>query len=411
MEIVFILLSILFIVIFVFHLKTEEKLKKQGIELNDKTQQLTALQIENQVLKSQLERITADHEREIKRIHDDRKDTEERIRGIAAEVLQRSAIDMAEFSRTRVSEILNPVAENLRQFQNAFKESYDREARERFSLSERIHELVELNHTIGNEAKRLSQALQGNNKVQGDWGEMILDNILKRSGLIEGREYFLQFSSENDQGKRIRPDAVLSYPDGRTVIIDSKTSMKAYLQSINAPDPAEAEKALKAHAQSVKLHITELKNKSYQDYVGKSTVDFVMMFIPHEGAYLAAMNADPTLWEYAFDNRIIIVSPTHLMSVVKLIEQMWRHDKQTKNAVEIANQASKMLEKMRGFLEDMDKIDRSLDNARDAWNSAFSKLTGGKGNLISRADALYKLGVKTSKELPSKYTDSTKEEI
>ncbi|MDE7426439.1 MAG: DNA recombination protein RmuC [Muribaculaceae bacterium] len=409
MEIVFILLSIFFIIIFVFHLKTEEKLKKQTAELNEKTQQLTGMQIENKVLKEQLDRITSEHEREIKRIHEDRKDTEERMRGIAAEVLQRSAMDLAELSHTRVSEIINPVADNLRQFQNAFKESYDKEARERFSLSEKIKELVELNHCIGIEAKRLTQALQGNNKVQGDWGEMILDNILKRSGLTEGREYFLQFTSENEQGKKIRPDAVLNYPDGRTVIIDSKTSMKAYLQALNASDAAEADKAMKAHAQSVKLHISELKNKSYQDYVGSNSVDFVMMFIPHEGAYLAAMNTDPSLWEYAFDNRIIIVSPTHLMSVVKLIEQMWRHDKQTKNAVEIANQASKMLEKMRGFLEDMDKIDRSLDNARDAWDSAFSKLTGGKGNLISRADSLYKLGVKTSKELPSKYTDKISE--
>jgi DNA recombination protein RmuC len=160
----------------------------------------------------------------------------------------------------------------------------------------------------------------------------------------------------------------------------------------------------KAHVASIKNHITELRNKRYQDYIGDDKIDFVMMFVPHEGAYIAAMQLDPTLWQTAYDSRVLIISPTHLMAVVKLVEQLWQHDRQTRNAITIAEEAGKMLDKFRGFIEDMDKMDRNINTLRDSWNSAFGKLTSGNGNLVGRAEKLRKLGVKATKDLPEKYT-------
>jgi DNA recombination protein RmuC len=294
--------------------------------------------------------------------------------------------------------------ENFELFRRTITESYDREARERFSLADRIKELMELNRVISDETHRLTDALKGNSKMQGDWGEMILENILERSGLERGREFEVQQTTVNESGARLRPDVIINYPGGRKIIIDSKVSIQAYLAMLDTTDPEKAAALGKAHITSIKNHITELRNKRYQDYVGDDKIDFVMMFIPHEGAYLAAMQLDPTLWQTAYDSRVLIISPTHLMSVVKLVEQLWRHDRQTRNAITIAEEAGRMLDKFRGFIEDMDKMDRNINSLRDSWNSAFGKLASGNGNLIGRAEKLRKLGVKATKDLPERYT-------
>jgi DNA recombination protein RmuC len=303
-----------------------------------------------------------------------------------------------------LGEILQPLKENFDQFRKAFTDSYTQEARERFSLSDRIKELVELNQRIGNETRRLTDALKGNSKMQGDWGEMILENILERSGLEKGREFEIQQTTVNEAGARLRPDVIINYPGGRKIIIDSKVSIQSYLAMLDTTDQEQLAILGKAHVASIKNHITELRNKRYQDYIGDDKIDFVMMFVPHEGAYIAAMQLDPTLWQTAYDSRVLIISPTHLMAVVKLVEQLWQHDRQTRNAITIAEEAGKMLDKFRGFIEDMDKMDRNINTLRDSWNSAFGKLTSGNGNLVGRAEKLRKLGVKATKDLPEKYT-------
>ena len=205
-------------------------------------------------------------------------------------------------------------------------------------------------------------------------------------------------------GNRLRPDVVINYTEGRKIIIDSKVSIQDYINMLNADTEAGREQYARAHITSVKKHIAELRNKSYQDIVGDGRFDYVLMFIPHEGAFLAAMNLDAKLWQTAYDSHVLIISPTHLMSIVKLIEQMWRHDKQNRNALAIADEAGKMLDKLRGFLDDMDRLDKSLSTARDAWNTAFSKLTAGPGNLIARAQKLEQLGAKSKKPLPPRYS-------
>lgn len=331
-------------------------------------------------------------------------DYETRFARLAAKVLADNSEALRQQNTHGLAEVLAPVRDDLESFRKSIDERYNKEARERFSLGERIRDLVVLSNTVSMETRRLTDALKGNSKLQGDWGEMILDNILEQAGFRRGYEYTVQESVTNDDGNRLRPDVVINYTEGRKIIIDSKVSIQDYINMLNADSEAAREQYARAHVYSVKKHIAELRNKAYQDSVGEGRFDYVLMFIPHEGAFLAAMNLDSKLWQTACDSQVLIISPTHLMSIVKLIEQMWRHDKQNRNALAIADEAGKMLDKLRGFLDDMDRIDKAVSGARDAWNSAFAKLTGGPGNLIARAQKLEQLGAKSKKKLPSRYS-------
>ena len=329
---------------------------------------------------------------------------ENRFSQLAGKVLALNSETLRRQNVNGLAEVLAPVKADIENFKRSISEYYSNEARERFSLGERIRDLVDLNNTVSRETRRLTDALKGNSKLQGDWGEMILDNILEQAGFRRGYEYTVQETVMGADGNRLRPDVVINYTEGRKIIIDSKVSIQDYINMLNADTEAGREQYARAHITSVKKHIAELRNKSYQDIVGDGRFDYVLMFIPHEGAFLAAMNLDAKLWQTAYDSHVLIISPTHLMSIVKLIEQMWRHDKQNRNALAIADEAGKMLDKLRGFLDDMDRLDKSLSTARDAWNTAFSKLTAGPGNLIARAQKLEQLGAKSKKPLPPRYS-------
>jgi len=334
---------------------------------------------------------------------------EERFRAIANEVLIANSRALDAGNRRSLDEALTPMMQRMREMEKSFRDTYSAEARERFSLADRVRELVELNREVGAETRRLTDALKGNTRVQGDWGEIILENILERSGLQRGREYEVQQTVAAPDGHRLRPDVVISYPDGRCVVVDSKVSVAAYLSMVDADGPEARDAAAKAHVASVRAHINELKNKNYQDLTAGRQCDFVMMFVPHEGAYMAAMQLDSALWQYAFDSRVLIVSPTHLMAVVKLVEQLWRNDRQSRNAMDIATEAGRMLDKLSGFLSDLEKIDSGLNSARRAWDAAHSKLTAGSGNLISRAERLRSMGAKAAKNIPARFRADDKD--
>ncbi|MCM1067286.1 MAG: DNA recombination protein RmuC [Muribaculaceae bacterium] len=326
---------------------------------------------------------------------------EKRFAELAAKSLASNAEALRRQSRNGMEEVLAPMKEDLANFRQTVLDSYSREARERFSLGERVRELIDLNRAIGSETRRLTDALKGNSRFQGDWGETILANILSTAGLREGYEYHLQANlAAADSGRRLRPDVILTYTPGRNIIIDSKVSIQAYFDMLNAPDDAARERSAKAHIASVKKHIAELRDKKYQDEAAGDTFDYVLMFIPHEGAFLAAMDLDHNLWESALAARVLIIAPTHLMAVVKLIEQMWRQEKQNRNALAIAEEAGRMLDKLQGFTADMQAVDRALSSARQAYSSAYSKLAEGPGNLINRARKLQTLGAKARKPLP-----------
>lgn len=335
----------------------------------------------------------------------DRQRQEERFKLLAGEIITAHTDRFRTQSETRLAELLTPLRGELDRFRKAVNDCYSNEARERFSLQERIRELIDTNRSIGREAKELTSALRTNSKAQGNWGEMILETILEKSGLRRGEEFTVQQTEQegdtirNEAGRMLRPDVVVNYPDGRAVVIDSKVSLTAFVEYVNASTPEEQLEAGRRHLLSVKRHIEELARKDYQDYVGYEKTDFVMMFIPNESAYIAAMTLDNTLWQQAYDKRVLIVSPTHLISALRLIAMLWSHDRQTRNAIEIAEQSGRMYDKFVGFVDDMEKIQKGINSLNAVYESALGKLAYGTGNLVSRAEKLRQLGAKTKKQL------------
>ena len=360
------------------------------------------LQARNQMLSENMEV----QKQEIQRI---RQEMNNEFKVLANEILQEKSKSFSEMNHERLAEILNPLKERLEGFKKTVEETYNNEARERFSLKEQIKELVERSESIGAEAKQLTHALRGDSKIQGDWGEMILESILEKSGLEKDREYFVQETLRDEEGhtiqgsdgRKMRPDVIIRYPGGENhqMVIDSKVSLTAYVNYVNAEDADEARLALKQHLVSVRKHIDELAGKSYQDYVGKG--DHVMMFIPNEAAYLAAMQADHALWQYAYEKKVLLLSPTNLIAALKLVADLWQRDKQTRNAIDIAEEGGKLYDKFAGFVDDMEKIGKSLNTTAMAYTDAMKKLKTGNGNLIGRVEKLKVMGVKAKKNLPA----------
>ncbi len=381
--------------------------------LNISTDQLASSREENSSLHTRLELLDKEiSRREDEAIKQEEKRREQeallesRFKNLANDILRQNTADLKTQNEERLSEILAPLRMNIDEFRKTVSDTYNNEARERFSLSERIKELVDLNQSISRQARELSEALRGDSKVQGDWGEMVLESILENSGLQKGVEYFTQATTDsdgnvlrNEDGTMLRPDVVVKYPDGRFVVIDSKVSLTAFVDYANADNEEIRDGAAMRHVRSVKKHIDELARKRYQEYVGDAKLDFVMMFIPNEPAYIAAMRLDPSLWQEAYDRQVLIVSPTHLVSGLKLIAQLWSRDRHTKNAITIAEEAGKMYDKFADFTKDMERIEKAIGSTRKAYDDAMTKLTTGTGNLVNRALNLQKLGVKASKQL------------
>lgn len=362
-------------------------------DLNDSLSKSARLEERLKIIDQEKQRMTAE--------------SEQRFSTLARNILDNNTQRFKEQSEQRLADILAPLKDELERFKRSVNDAYSNEARERFALSERIKELVQLNETIGREAKDLTRALRGDSKVQGDWGEMILETLLEKSGLKKGLHFELQVTTDADgntlkdqQGRLLRPDAVINYPDGRCVIVDSKVSLTSYIDLINC-DPASDKynEAAQGHLRSVKMHIKELATKNYQDYVGEKRTDFVTMFIPNEGAYMAAMNLDPKLWQEAYDQRVLIVSPTHLLSFLRLAEQMWRQDDMKRNVLDIAEESGKMYDKFVGFVDDMSRIEKGITATETAFRDAMGKLSEGRGNLVRRAEKLRAMGAKTTKTI------------
>lgn len=371
------------------------------VQINSANEKLSKTEIENGKLVERLKFF----EEEKSRIASE---NEERFKNLANEILEANSRRFKEQNESRLGEILQPLKSDIEQFKKTVTDTYAAESRERFSLQERLKELVELNRSIGREAKELTDALRGNSKIQGDWGEMILETILEKSGLKRDVHFSVQLTTDEegktlrgDDGHHLRPDVVINYPDGRCVVIDSKVSLTAYVNMVNGESQEQIEAHARQHLQSVRAHIKELADKNYQEYIGDKKTDFVMMFIPNEAAYMSAMNLDPNLWQEAYDKRVIIISPTHLISVVRLIEQLWRQDDMKRNVIEIATESGRMYDKFVLFVDDLLKIEKNLDATQAAYTSAMKKLKEGSGNLISKAEKLRKMGAKTQKRLSS----------
>ncbi|MDQ1098593.1 MULTISPECIES: DNA recombination protein RmuC [Chryseobacterium] len=333
---------------------------------------------------------------------------------LASKILEEKTEKFTLLNQNNLKTILEPFQEKINDLKNRVNEAYEKENKERFSLAEKVKELAELNQQISEDAKKLTRALKGESKTQGNWGEMILESILEKSGLTKGQEYFLEHELRDEDnkalfsefsGKKMRPDAVVKYPDERNVIIDSKVSLTAFTELVDETDHDIYIIKLNQHLSSIKNHIQQLSQKAYDDY-GKS-LDFVMMFIPSEPAYIAAMQADQNLWNYAYDRRILLLNPSNLITSLKLIADLWKREYQNRNSMEIAERGAKLYDKFVGFIENLEKVGKNLDLAKNFYNDAYKQLSTGNDNLVIQTQKLKSLGIKNKKELPQSLIDNS----
>jgi DNA recombination protein RmuC len=331
---------------------------------------------------------------------------------LANKILKSNSTEFAESNQKKLDQILNPLKEKIVSFEKQVQEKYLDETKERSKLLEKIDELTRLNQSIGVEAHNLTNALKGDNKAQGNWGELILESILEKSGLVRDREYTLQYSTENAEGKKIQPDVIVNLPDSKHIIIDAKVSLTAYQAYVNADDDLERDRYLKAHVLSVRSHIKQLSEKNYQSGKGVNSPDFVLLFMNLEPGFSAALKADNELYFFAQERQIVIVSPSTLLATLRTISSVWKHERQTQNAIEIARRSGALYDKFVGFIEDLQKIKRGIDTSRDAYEAALNKLQHGSGNLIRRVEHIRELGAKATKRIPGDVlTDNAEDQL
>ena len=318
---------------------------------------------------------------------------------LATKIFDEREQRFAETSQQRLGQLLDPLKERIQAFEKRVDESYQQEARERFSLSKELERLQQLNQRLGDEATNLTRALKGQ-KTQGNWGELVLERVLEHAGLEKGREYHTQVSLKGAGGERFQPDVLIRLPGDRQVIVDAKVSLSAYQQYVAAADEPIRQQALKQHLISLRSHLKGLSGKDYQRREGLHSLDFVLLFVPIEAAFAAALQAEPDLFREAFEQQVVIVSPTTLLATLRVIDSLWRQERQGQNAREIAERAGQLYDKFVAFVADLDEMGSRLQQLDKAYASARNKLVDGRGNLIGRVENLKLLGARASKSLP-----------
>jgi len=344
-------------------------------------------------------------EARLQELRDARERMKSEFQSLAAELLESKARALHEHGEQQLGQVLNPLREQLGAFSRLVGDVYEKENLSRTALQSRIDELVKLNQTLGAEAHSLTRALTSDNRTQGYWGELKLERLLESAGLQKGREYLMQESFRDGDGERYRPDAVLKLPEGRDIVIDAKVALLDYQRACEAVDEGERQQHLSRHVAALRRHIVGLGSKDYSQLEGLQAADLVLLFVPVEAAFLQALQRDPSLYDDAFQQRIVLVGPSNLLASLRLVAQIWRTDQQNRNAKEIADQAAKLHDKFVGFVEDLDKVGDLLDKAQNAQQAALAKLSTGKGNLVRRVEGLRKLGVTPSKRLPAALLD------
>lgn len=374
-------------------LQREETLKKLQqekenllIEVTRKDSALTNLEAKQTEQKAELEKLQEKFQKEFE--------------NLAQKILDEKTQKFTVQNKENLLNILNPLQEKIKSFEQkvetTHKESIDYHA----ALRQQIIGLKELNVQITKETTNLTKALKGESKSQGNWGELVLERVLEKSGLEKGREYEVQQSFTNEEGRRLQPDVLVHLPDDKKLIIDSKVSLTSYERFVNAEEEDQRNQALKEHLLSIRRHVEQLSQKRYEDLLDDNTPDFVLMFIPVEPAFALAVNTEPTLYTQAFDKNIIIVTPATLLATLRTVESMWTTRKQQENAFEIARQAGALYDKFEGFVSDLIKIGKKMDDAKVEYKNAMNKLTEGKGNLVNSVEKLKKMGAKAKKALP-----------
>lgn len=324
----------------------------------------------------------------------------QQFENLANRIFEQNSGSFRELNQNCLDLLLTPLKEQLEGFRRQVGETHAQETAQRHSLKFELERLAELNARMTEEAAALTRALKGDSKQQGNWGEVVLARILSECGLREGHEYHTQVNIEVEKGKRYQPDVIVHLPQEKDIIIDAKVSLTAYERWYNAEDELEKAVALKEHVASVRNHIRELGRKDYQQLPGVRTLDYVLMFVAVEPAFLTAMEADPSLVRYGLDNNILLVSPTNLMVALRTIENLWRYERQNQNARQIAERAGRLYEKLRLFVEEMQQMGGSLHKAQESYDKAMGRLVNGRGNLIAQVERFRELGVEVTKSLP-----------
>lgn len=329
------------------------------------------------------------------------------FKNLANEIFASKQKVFKEESKEQLSNLLDPLSNRIKDFEKRVEETYNKESKERFSLVKEVKSLQDLNARISQDAINLTNALKGESKTQGNWGEVVLERLLEKSGLQKGREYEIQVSLKTDQGKRFQPDVIVRLPEGKDVIIDSKVSLVAYERYCSLADESEKSQALKSHVQSLRTHLRDLGQKDYQNLESVRTLDFVLLFIPIEAAFTVAVQEDTEIFMDAFDRNIVIVSPSTLLATLRTIQNIWRFEHQNRNAKEIADKAGALYDKFVNFVHDLEEIGQKLGSAQKTYDKAHNKLTSGRGNLVSRAETMKELGARVSKSIPDHLADES----
>ena len=328
------------------------------------------------------------------------------FKNLANDILEDKSKRFVEQNATSLDALLKPLQTKLTEFKEQVSTSYQNEARERFALKTEIERLSNLNLRMSDETRSLTQALKGDSKVQGNWGELVLESILESSGLRKGEEFVVQDSHTQADGSRLQPDVVIHLPEGRHLVVDSKVSITAYARYAEALTPEIGQAELNLHIQSIRQHMQGLSSKNYSALHGLGAIDFVLMFIPIEPAFIAAMKAAPNLQDEALAKNIVLVCPSTLMATLRTVAHLWRQDQQNRNALEISRQCGALYDKFVGFVEDLQKLGQRLEQAQSSYHDAFGKLKSGKGNLIRAAEKVRALGVKPSKLIDNRLIET-----
>lgn len=373
--------------------KSRLEAEKSGLEEKLKNQQQETLQL-NEARRKEIAELNEARKLEVAELQ---KTSQLQFQNLANQILEEKSSKFTESNKTNIEALLKPLGENINSFKKKVEETYEKESRQKLSLEEQIKNLSQQSNKISAEANNLASALKGQTKRQGNWGEMILETILQNSGLLKDIHYRREENFRNEDGKNFRPDFIITLPDSKLVVVDSKTSLIAYEKFCSAENEALQNLAMKEHLDSIYKHIDELSAKKYDDLDG--ALDFTFMFIPVEPAYLAAIQADANLWSYAYKKRILLISPTNLIACLKLISELWRREDQNKNRDEILRQAGNLHDKFVGFVESLERVGKQIGSAQEAYETAIGQLREGKDNLIAKVEKLKELGVKTHKSL------------
>ncbi|MCB0398130.1 MAG: DNA recombination protein RmuC [Winogradskyella sp.] len=391
----------------------EERQSQLSITINDLKQNISKIESEREDIRREKEFLNAElsrknteyenlQEQNLKRDEELAKQQEQLRKDfelMASKILDEKSEKFTIQNKENIKNILNPLEEKIKTFEKKVEDSQKESISMHSALKEQLLGLKDLNQQMAKEATNLTKALKGDSKTQGNWGELVLERVLEKSGLEKDREYFVQQNFQREDGSRVMPDVVLHLPDNKKMIIDSKVSLTDYERLVNSEDDERA-LYLKAHVNSIKKHVDQLSAKNYQDLYDIESPDFVLMFIPIEPAFAVAINEDNTLYNKAFEQNIVIVTPSTLLATLRTIDTMWNNEKQQQNAIEIAKQAGALYDKFEGLVADLTGVGKKLDAAKSDYSAAMNKLVDGKGNLISRVENIKKMGAKAKKALP-----------